>query len=502
MFQNLSSFVDSVNKKHERNQLNRLRERTKYLNDDDDHTMDDLISSPTQRKLLDYEIRKEGAFILSTHRRVVNHILLFLMDFSIYNDAETNHDSKKKKKKKKPQHTISDDLMNLLLVNKLWSELVHAHYWTNETLRSSFSSSGSTNDSSFFGKTPLVSTPNHVLKIPFQFHSISGINQTKIVLKLDTQTPIYISFYKIYFEIFEYLQELNNGIQRRKDIESNTDYRIDPVITEFIEHSTERMKMILLFNHHHEYQFFLKALKDHFSQYGFCTLFCHGGTFSCCVFEKSRKLEQMVPSSLHKTFHKYVTRKKQGKRQVSKDQNKRCKSVGSEIRRIQEEHFKLKSRKYLVSWSDVLGQRETVIFLNAPGPYNEYTLFNRKKEAGSRMVSITSSNELDDETKAVQSKENKYADYVDKKYVCPFTKSQCFTMPGVKGINTSSPNHTSNLEANDELLSIYFHDEEGLQSLQTNSTLSPQQGGTSNLESDEGMDEVLSNDDDEDYEDI
>nr|CAG4717514.1 unnamed protein product [Naegleria fowleri] len=483
--------------------------------------MDDLISSPTQRKLLDYEIRKEGAFILSSHRRVVNHILIFLMDFSIYNDAETNHDhgKKKKKKSKKTQHIISDDLMNLILVNKLWSELVHAHYWMNESFRSSCSP-GPINDSKlhsqsslFFGKTPLLSVPSHLLKIPFQFHSISGVNQTKIVLKLDTQIPIYISFYKIFFEIFVYLRELNDLsriLKERKATDSSNEYRIDPAITELIQHSTERMKMILLFNHHHDYQFFLYTLKDHFAQHGFCTLFCHGGTFSCCVFEKSRKLDQMVPSSLHKTFHKYVTRKKQGKRQVSKDQNKRCKSVGSEIRRIQEEHFKLKSRKYLVMWSDVLGKRETIIFLNAPGPYNEYTLFNRKKEAGTRSVTSSTSgggggenSDLDDETKAVQSKENKYADYIDKKYVCPFTKSQCFTMPGVKAINTSNPNHTSNLEANDELLSIYFHDEEGLQSLLTNSRLSPQQGGTPNFESDEdaheeGMDDVLSNDDTDD----
>jgi len=488
MFENLSSFVDRVNKSYDRKELNRLRERSKYLDSDDDEE----LCSPTQKSLIDMEERREKAIILSSDRSIINHILLFAMDFSIYDIEIENQFQSKKKKSKKKQHAIDEDLLNLILVNRLWYELVSAHHWIYENVKEDQVKSKKLNlPSSFFGKIPLTSLSSLLLKIPSRFHSISGVNQTKIVLELDTQQKMYISFYKIQYHIFQYLVE-NTSLMRNSK-------KMDKDLSEVIDRCTDRMKMIMLFNNFTPFQFFLKTLKEHYLENGFCVLFCHGGCFSCCYFEKLKKKNQsssdanILQPSLHKSFHKYVTRKKQGKRQVSKDQSKRCKSVGSEIRRMQEEHLKLKSRKYLTMWGDVLGRRETIICIQTPGPYNEYTIFNRKKEAGSSQSTTNSfvANE-DEETQAVKSKENKYEDFIDKKYICPFTRAQCFTIPAVKSINSSNPNHNSCIEAKEELLSVCLHDENGLSSLmQSSNTASV----TSPTEEDE--EEVFSNDEDD-----
>ena len=483
-FEHLSNFVDRVNKTYDRKQFTLMRERIKYKDDDDE----DFDQSPSQKTFMFMEERKEKGLILSHNRRVINHILLYLMDFSIYDDNEVEV-KKKKKKKKASEKKISEELLSLILVNKQWYELVSAHHQLYELMKEGV-------ENSFYGKNPLCSTSSLLLKIPCKFHSISGVNQTKIVLQVDTQIPLFISCFKIYYEIFKYIYEdcKNHSINQRMDTE----------LREVFENSTDRIKMIMSLNYHHDFQFFLRDLKNHFLEKGFCVIFCHGGSFSGCVFQKNgRKQKNAEPmvATVHKTFHKYVTRKKQGKRQVSKDQSKRAKSVGSQIRRMQEEHFKLKTRKYLTMWSDSLSKRDTIIFLNAPGPYNEYTLFNKKKEAGtvqirSPLMNSNRNDEDDDESRAVKNKENKYEEFIDKKYICPFSQSQCFTMPSVKTINSSNPNHNSCIEANDELLSIYLHDLEGLKSLQNNTT--PEQIPTNFDEDDE--DEVYSNDEeDEDY---
>jgi hypothetical protein len=95
----------------------------------------------------------------------------------------------------------------------------------------------------------------------------------------------------------------------------------------------------------------------------------HGGYYATSMFDIRGK------EIRHKTFHKYVTRKKQGGRQITQDKTKRAKSMGSQIRRSQEEHFKEELEEHLVEWHDYLSPCQ-MIFIHAPGPYNESLLFD------------------------------------------------------------------------------------------------------------------------------
>ena len=56
-------------------------------------------------------------------------------------------------------------------------------------------------------------------------------------------------------------------------------------------------------------------------------ILCHGGDFCMAVFSKTG---QCV---FHKSDHRYVARKKQGRRQLNKDKHSKARSMGSQIRR-------------------------------------------------------------------------------------------------------------------------------------------------------------------------
>ncbi|EFC35455.1 predicted protein [Naegleria gruberi] len=129
-FEHLSNFVDRVNKTYDRKQFTLMRERIKYKDDDDE----DFDQSPSQKTFMFMEERKEKGLILSHNRRVINHILLYLMDFSIYDDNEVEV-KKKKKKKKASEKKISEELLSLILVNKQWYELVSAHHQLYELMK-------------------------------------------------------------------------------------------------------------------------------------------------------------------------------------------------------------------------------------------------------------------------------------------------------------------------------------------------------------------------------
>lgn len=95
----------------------------------------------------------------------------------------------------------------------------------------------------------------------------------------------------------------------------------------------------------------------------------------------------------HKTFHKYVTRKKQGKRQTTKDKSKSVRtSVGSQLRRMNEEHFREEVEEVMGSdeWQQILKQAK-VIFMHCPGPFNKAMLF---KEMGAKYTPPSSSSKL------------------------------------------------------------------------------------------------------------
>ena len=88
-------------------------------------------------------------------------------------------------------------------------------------------------------------------------------------------------------------------------------------------------------------------------------LLIHGGDFAGCVFQNGKPI-------LHKTFSKYVTRKKQGKKQSNKDKESRASSAGSNIRRRNEEKFNEKVIEILSDWEKYILQ-SSLVFINIPG---------------------------------------------------------------------------------------------------------------------------------------
>lgn len=88
-------------------------------------------------------------------------------------------------------------------------------------------------------------------------------------------------------------------------------------------------------------------------------LLCHGGYFSGGVFLQKKPIA-------HKTFHHYVTRKKQGGRQSTKDKSKKPKSGGASLRRYNEEKHELEVRKLMKDWKEHLLSAD-LIFYHLPG---------------------------------------------------------------------------------------------------------------------------------------
>ncbi|KAJ4455857.1 hypothetical protein PAPYR_9063 [Paratrimastix pyriformis] len=86
---------------------------------------------------------------------------------------------------------------------------------------------------------------------------------------------------------------------------------------------------------------------------------CVGGAFSGGFFEKERP-------GVHTSFKHYVNRQKQGGRQMTHDKKARPKSIGSEIRRWNEEAHQEKIRQTLTEWAPRIAQCD-VVFLCAPG---------------------------------------------------------------------------------------------------------------------------------------
>ena len=92
-------------------------------------------------------------------------------------------------------------------------------------------------------------------------------------------------------------------------------------------------------------------------------LLCHGGYFSGGVFLQKKPIA-------HKSFHHYVTRKKQGGRQSTKDKSKKPKSGGASLRRYNEEKHEGEVRKLMKEWKEHLLTAD-LIFYHLPGA-NKY----------------------------------------------------------------------------------------------------------------------------------
>jgi hypothetical protein len=102
---------------------------------------------------------------------------------------------------------------------------------------------------------------------------------------------------------------------------------------------------------------------------------CHGGYFAAGFFLRDQVIE-------HKSDHKYVTRKKAGQRQITKDKTKKVKtSIGALIRRDQEKKHQEKIEYILNMNFEHLGKSDA-IFLQAPG-LNKTILIGENKKLSS-----------------------------------------------------------------------------------------------------------------------
>lgn len=86
---------------------------------------------------------------------------------------------------------------------------------------------------------------------------------------------------------------------------------------------------------------------------------CHGGDFAGCIYQDGEPF-------LHKTFSKYITRKKQGKRQSNKDKESHPRSAGAFLRRRNEDIFNEQVVEFVDGWKDHYEDAHLII-LHTPG---------------------------------------------------------------------------------------------------------------------------------------
>ena len=110
-------------------------------------------------------------------------------------------------------------------------------------------------------------------------------------------------------------------------------------------------------------------------------ILCRGDHFAAAVLElqeppkNSKRAEDAVKVLAHKTFHRYVTRRKQGGRQSAADGAKSIKSAGSSIRRHNEAMLNKEIRELLHAWSPTHLRLAQMIWVAAPGPANAAVLY-------------------------------------------------------------------------------------------------------------------------------
>jgi hypothetical protein len=88
-------------------------------------------------------------------------------------------------------------------------------------------------------------------------------------------------------------------------------------------------------------------------------ILCSGGYFAYGLFLKDKEIE-------HKSDHKYVVRKKAGKRQIVKDKSKNINSMGAQLRRANEIKHK-ENIELVLKFSQEYLDKCDCIFMQAPG---------------------------------------------------------------------------------------------------------------------------------------
>ena len=90
-----------------------------------------------------------------------------------------------------------------------------------------------------------------------------------------------------------------------------------------------------------------------------CIILCSGGYFAYGLFLKDKEIE-------HKSDHKYVVRKKAGKRQIIKDKSKNINSMGAQLRRANEIKHK-ENIELVLKFNHEYLEKCDCIFMQAPG---------------------------------------------------------------------------------------------------------------------------------------
>jgi len=90
-----------------------------------------------------------------------------------------------------------------------------------------------------------------------------------------------------------------------------------------------------------------------------CIILCSGGYFAYSLFLKDKEIE-------HKSDHKYVVRKKAGKRQIVKDKSKNINSMGAQLRRANEIKHK-ENIELVLKFNQEYLDKCDCIFMQAPG---------------------------------------------------------------------------------------------------------------------------------------
>lgn len=104
----------------------------------------------------------------------------------------------------------------------------------------------------------------------------------------------------------------------------------------------------------------LPPIKRLFAINQIAVLVCHGGYFSGAIFNRKQVIA-------HKTFHHYVTRRKQGGRQSTRDKSgRRPKSGGAAIRRYNEDKHQIEIRNLMSNWATLL-ENVDIVFVHLPG---------------------------------------------------------------------------------------------------------------------------------------
>ncbi|MDP2435936.1 MAG: hypothetical protein Q8P67_09355 [archaeon] len=105
---------------------------------------------------------------------------------------------------------------------------------------------------------------------------------------------------------------------------------------------------------------------------GRCVLLLNqGGYMAIARYEGQRCVQ-------HTSVHRYLVRKKAGGRQITRDKagSGHRKSIGAQIRRDQEKHFREAVRQRLLDWGSLgLIEAAVPLFIAAPGPINREYLF-------------------------------------------------------------------------------------------------------------------------------